>query len=213
MTSGGLVPADAGVAIATGRLVRGKRVVLLDARRLACRDQRDRLAQGVDAHREELVEVEVAHGLVGADSTRFWRRMGPVSMPWSGQKMVRPVSVSPLMIGQFIALEPRCSGSRLGWYWIVPRGGSREDFARDDVRDEGHHAEVGFERCARRPGPPLSLSSMRVRDDGSPAASAAAQRGSLRSPIGAGRAHADDLDAVFEQALEDGLPERSLTHE
>jgi hypothetical protein len=37
----------------------------------------------------------------------FWRRTSPVSRPLSGQKIERPVSFSPLMIGQLIALAPR----------------------------------------------------------------------------------------------------------
>ena len=44
-------------------------------------------------------------------------------MPLSGQKMVRPVLVSPWMMAQFIALAPRCLGSNEGWYWMVCKGG------------------------------------------------------------------------------------------
>jgi hypothetical protein len=37
----------------------------------------------------------------------FWSSTSPVSSPLSGQKIERPVSVSPLMIGQLIADGPR----------------------------------------------------------------------------------------------------------
>ena len=44
----------------------------------------------------------------------FWMRTSPVSKPLSGQKIDRPVSVSPLMIGQLIADAPRYSGNSDG---------------------------------------------------------------------------------------------------
>ena len=70
-------------------------------------------------------------------------------MPRSGQKMLRPVSASPLMTDQLIAEEPRWSGSRLGWYWIVPRVGQIEQFVRENIRHERHHAEFGLQRPPR----------------------------------------------------------------
>ena len=51
----------------------------------------------------------------------------PVSRPSSGQKIERPVSVSPSMIGQLMELGPRCRGSSDGWYWMVPRAGMRRN--------------------------------------------------------------------------------------
>ena len=48
----------------------------------------------------------------------------PCRCPLSGQKIVSPVTVSRLMIAQLMADEPRCSGSKLGWYWIVPSRGA-----------------------------------------------------------------------------------------
>ncbi len=38
----------------------------------------------------------------------------------SGQKIESPVSLSPWMIGQLIALGPRYFGNSEGWYWIEP---------------------------------------------------------------------------------------------
>ena len=50
-----------------------------------------------------------------------------MSMPPSGQKMVSPVSVSPLMSGQLMALRPRCRGRSEGWYWMVPCVGTERN--------------------------------------------------------------------------------------
>ena len=53
-------------------------------------------------------------------STSFCIRIGPSSSPLSGQKMDRPVFVSPQMMGQLMELPPRCRGSSDGWYWMEP---------------------------------------------------------------------------------------------
>ena len=107
----------------------------------------------------------------------------PVSMPPSGQNTVRPVSVSPMINGQLIALRPRCLGSRDGWYWIVPCVGTERNSgetmsvtkamtwrsgakARSDSTTSGSRNEAG-------------------RTSGSPAAWAAAASGSGRAPSGA----------------------------
>ncbi len=50
--------------------------------------------------------------------------MGPSSRPSFGQKMVRPVRVLPMAIGQLIEDGPRCAGSSDGWYWNVPSFGA-----------------------------------------------------------------------------------------
>ncbi len=50
----------------------------------------------------------------------FCNSTSPVSRPLSGQKIDSPVSVSPWMIGQLMALGPRYFGSSEGWYWIDP---------------------------------------------------------------------------------------------
>ena len=60
----------------------------------------------------------------GPIPTSFRRRMGPVSSPLSGQKMLSPVFVSPKMIGQLMELGPLCMGRREGWYWMVPSVGT-----------------------------------------------------------------------------------------
>ena len=63
------------------------------------------------------MEPTVSAGETGA---RFCNRTGPVSIPLSGQKMVTPVSASPLMMAQLMALRPLCRGSRDGWNWMEP---------------------------------------------------------------------------------------------
>jgi hypothetical protein len=47
-------------------------------------------------------------------STSFCNRIGPVSRPLSGQKIVSPVLSAPWMIGQLIELGPRWRGSSDG---------------------------------------------------------------------------------------------------
>ena len=46
------------------------------------------------------------------------------------------------MMGQFIALGPRCLGRRDGWYWMVPLAGVEENLVGDDVGYESHDTEV-----------------------------------------------------------------------
>src|SRR5262245_65972293 len=59
----------------------------------------------------------VSSGPIGVS---FCRITGPSSRPSVGRKMVSPVFVSPLMIGQLIELGPRYLGSKDGGYWIIP---------------------------------------------------------------------------------------------
>ena len=59
----------------------------------------------------------------GPISTSRCSSTGPVSMPASTQKMLRPVFVSPMRSAQCIDEMPRCRGSSDGWYWITPSGG------------------------------------------------------------------------------------------
>ncbi len=73
----------------------------------------------------------------------FCRITAPSSSPSVGRKMVSPVSVSPLMIGQLIELGPRYFGSSDGWYWIVPCFGMLDEFLRRELQHEGHDADVG----------------------------------------------------------------------
>ena len=60
----------------------------------------------------------------GPISTSFWRRIGPVSRPLSGQKMLSPVFSAPKMMGQLMELGPLCMGRSEGWYWMVPSFGT-----------------------------------------------------------------------------------------
>ena len=53
-----------------------------------------------------------------------------MSMPSSTQKIVSPVSASPLTTGQFIAERPRYFGSSEGWYWIAPCVAASSTFLR-----------------------------------------------------------------------------------
>ena len=62
-------------------------------------------------------------------SASFCKRIGPVSIPLSGQKMLRPVFVSPRTMAQLIALAPRCLGNSEGWYWMAPKRGSISTFS------------------------------------------------------------------------------------
>ena len=99
----GLAPVDAGVVRAAAALIGGLPVILLDARRLAGLDQVDRLQHRLDAHRKQPVEIDRAERVVGPIGV-FCNSTSPVSRPLSGQKIDSPVSVSPWMIGQLIAL-------------------------------------------------------------------------------------------------------------
>ena len=65
-------------------------------------------------------EPSVSSGSIGTERIRI---TGPSSSPSVGRKMEKPVSVRPQMIAQLIDEAPRCSGSRLGWNWIVPNFG------------------------------------------------------------------------------------------
>ena len=63
----GLAPVDLGVVGAAASLVGRLRRVLLDARRLAGFDEIDQLHHGVDAHREQAVEIDGAERVGAAD--------------------------------------------------------------------------------------------------------------------------------------------------
>ena len=69
------------------------------------------------------MKYNVPNVSVSSISTFFCSKIGPVSNPSSGQKMDKPVSFLPDMIGQFIELGPLCNGSKEGWYCIVPKFG------------------------------------------------------------------------------------------
>src|SRR5262249_50186399 len=85
----------------------------------------------------------------------FCSSTSPVSSPLSGQKIDSPVSLSPWMIGQLIALGPRYFGSSEGWYWIEPLVGIlRNSSGKNSVTkaitcrsglsalNSGHHARL-----------------------------------------------------------------------
>src|SRR6185503_2096673 len=66
---------------------------------------------------------------------------GPSSRPSVGRKMLNPVSLRPRMIDQLMEEAPRCSGSRLGWNWMVPSAGiSHNDW--HELGHEGHDADL-----------------------------------------------------------------------
>ena len=69
-----------------------------------------------------------------------------MSRPSSGQKIDRPVSVSPWMIAQLIELGPRVQRQERGMVLNGAAARCVDDFIRNDVGDVGHDAEVGIER-------------------------------------------------------------------
>ena len=135
--------------------------------------------------------------------------MGPVSMPLSGQKMVRPVLVSPWMMAQFIALAPRCLGSKRGVVLDGLQRGREEHPLGKNVGDERHHVEVGREGL-------VGLEDLVVLEVARPEDGDAALigRGAQRvGPSSLGRRRrgdGDDLLTVVEQAFQDGLAEGGL---
>src|SRR5699024_9746897 len=109
----------------------------------------------------------------------------------SGQKIESPVSVSPLMIAQFIADSPRWAGSRLGWYWIVPSlGTANTSSGRNSVTKAITHRSISMLSHRLRPS---AVVSAEVDTSGSPLASPSAYSGSVFSSDGSG---ADTTDTV-----------------
>ena len=106
---------DLGVPVAAWRFV--GRAGFRPARSLAPPrlDEIDRLDHGLDAQREEAVEVERSDGVFVARSGSLrCKRIGPVSIPLSGQNQVTPACASPMMRVQLIALAPRWRGRSEG---------------------------------------------------------------------------------------------------
>ena len=103
-----LAPVDLGVVGAAAAFVGRLRLVLFDARRLAGLHQVDRLRasprrpSGTGGRNRPCRACRCRQ--IGVF---FWISTSPVSSPLSGQKIDSPVSFSPLMIGQLIALAPR----------------------------------------------------------------------------------------------------------
>ncbi len=61
--------------------------------------------------------------------------------------MVRPVFVSPRMMGQLIDEGPRYLGSSDGWYWIGTLPRNVDEILRRELQHERHDAEVGVQRA------------------------------------------------------------------
>ena len=59
--------------------------------------------------------------------------------------MLIPVSRSPARMACWIGAAPRKRGSSDAWTLIIPRAGSVEHFAPEDVAVRHHHAEVGLQ--------------------------------------------------------------------
>ena len=147
----GLAPVDLGVAGTAAAFVGGLRFVLLDARRLAGLHQIDRLQHGLDAHGEQAVEIDRAEGVGAEIGVFFCISTSPVSSPLSGQKIDRPVSFSPRMIGQLMADGAAIGRQQRGMILDRAVGRDVEEVLRHEQRDEGHHLQVGLERLELLP--------------------------------------------------------------
>ena len=71
----------------------------------------------------------------------------PVSSPLSGQKIDSPVSFSPWMIGQLIALGAAIGAAAARVILDRAVGRDVEELLRHEQRDERHHLQVGLERA------------------------------------------------------------------
>ena len=109
-----LGPVDPGLGGAAPPLVARVRFVLHRLLVRAGDNRVGRLQHRLHAHREEAVEIQRAQRVVRADRRPLLYITAPSSSPSVGRKSVRPVSVSPLMIGQLIELGPRYFGSSDG---------------------------------------------------------------------------------------------------
>ena len=117
-------PVDARFRIADDALVAGVRLVLRE-RRAPCRPPPARPPRPVPRRPSgrscrstaspACPPARSAPSASGSPGLRPARR--------SGGRCEKPVSVRPQMIAQLIDEAPRCSGSRLGWNWIVPNFG------------------------------------------------------------------------------------------
>ena len=143
-----LAPIDMRVVGAAAAFVGRLRLILFDARRFAGLDQIDRFQHRLDAHREQPVEIDRAERVgVGPIGVFFCSRTSPVSSPLSGQKIDRPVSFSPLMIGQLMALGAAIGGQQRGMILDRAVGRDVEEFLRHEQRHERHHLQVRLERA------------------------------------------------------------------
>jgi len=114
----------------------------------------------------------------------------------SGQKIERPVSVSPLIIGQLIALN-RAFGRDV------------EEILRHEQSDERHHLQVGLERAEFLPHLGLAvggrLIDRKLRGD-----RRFFERIGLLARLFGRDVDRDDLFAAFKQRLQHGLAEGLL---
>ena len=204
-----LAPIDPGVVGAAAAFVGRQRLVLLDARRLAGLHQVDRLHHGVDAHREQPVEIHGAER-VGAADRRFLLQQHVAGI----EAVVRP---EDRQTGFLLALDDRPVDRRRAAIGrqqrrvILDRAVRRdvEEFFRHEQRDEGHDLEVGLERLELLPDFRVlvgrRLIDRQLRRD----------RGFLQR-IGLGAfffrrdIDADDVLAALDQRLQHGLAEGLL---
>ena len=127
----------------------------------------------------------------------------------SGQKIDRPVSFSPLMIGQLIAR--RAAIGRQQRRVILDRAVGRdvEEFLRHEQRDEGHHLQVGLERLELLPDLRV-LVGRRLKDRQLRGERGFLQRVGLGAFLLRRDIDADDVLAALDQRLQHGLAEGLL---
>ena len=180
--------------------------------RSTIRDHRDCLRRGVHPHRKEPLEIERANCVVRVNGGALLKKNGACIDP-----LVRPENGNP---GLAFAIDDRpVDRRRTAMQWQqarveldAPVRWCGQRFVRDDLRHEGHHAEVGPQRPP--PGETFVLLE-RVRWD------AGQTRGLSGHPqrVGAptffrlGCAHSHDLHTVVPQAGEDRLTKRCLAHD
>ena len=113
-------PVDARIVRRPSSLISRERLILLQPWRLAGFHEIDGLEHRLDPHREKAIEIDGTRPIPRADRRLFLQEHIARVETIVGPKIQRPVSSSPLMIGQLIALGPRYRGRREGWYWIEP---------------------------------------------------------------------------------------------
>ncbi|HMO55391.1 MAG TPA: hypothetical protein PJ994_12865, partial [Tepidiformaceae bacterium] len=124
-------------------------MVLLDARGIAFGHQPHGFGERIDSHGEEVVEVEPAHRLVGADDAGLLEQdrpgIDPIVRPENRKAgLLRPEDDGPVHRRR-AAVQRQQAGvvldaSKAGFFQYAPG---------DDVRDKRHHAQVDGERAPR----------------------------------------------------------------
>ena len=156
-----LGPVDLGNVLLEPALVGLLRMVLRDLRRLAGLHEVDRLHHGVDAEREQLLEVDVAQRLVGADRDLLLQQDRPLV-----EAFVRPEDRKP-RLGPAHGDRPvdrRRPAMQRQQRGVVLDGaelGRIEDRLRHEQRHVRHDAQVGVARLhqLQRLGRPASFSA------------------------------------------------------